>query len=268
MRGGGGGGEWGKSQSASVVGCARKSAHGPRLRWCRRRRHTSCWHHPVRWADLMAEAGPMGPGPVSHGAGPMGSGSVSHGPGPVGPGGVSHGSGPVGSHIVSHGAGKPTQHRAAAALLADKEHRFARLARRHRVAVGTIWCELLDRLVRRRIPLALVTGTSSGEVHRIVPAPILRKFSVLVTGDQVRHGKPHPEPYRTACRALRREPRTVLVLENAPYGIRSAQRAGIGVVIGLATRLRPSMLAEADLIVRTPKAAAQLISHLAGSVPI
>ena len=179
-------------------------------------------------------------------------------PGPMGPRGVSHGPGKPGSRLSV----------TAAALLREKERRFTLMVRRHHVAVDRIWHELLDRLSRQRVPLALVTGTSSAEVRRVVPAAILRSFSVLVTGDRVRHGKPHPEPYRAACRALRRQPDTVLVLENAPYGIRSAQRASIGVVIGLATRLPPSSLAEADLIVRTPKAAAQLISHLAGSGPI
>ena len=136
---------------------------------------------------------------------------------------------------------------AIAALLRRKERRFQQLARRVRVDPAlTPW---LHRLARRGIRLGLVTGTSSREVRRVVPKKILEGFDTVVTGDQVRQGKPHPEPYRTAFHRLRIRPHQAIVVENAPYGIRSARRAGAGLVIAIASSLPKRFLREAHLAV-------------------
>lgn len=139
----------------------------------------------------------------------------------------------------------------AAALLADKERRLAGLARRVRVLPA--WARVLQHLHASRVPLALVTGTSRREVLRIMPVGTRRRFRVIVTGDRVRHGKPHPEPYRMACRRLRVSPARAVVVENAPYGIRSAKRAGAGWVIAVASSLPAQFLREADEIARGPQ---------------
>ena len=76
------------------------------------------------------------------------------------------------------------------------------------------------------LPLGLVTGTSAGEMERVLPEPIRRYFSAFVTGDRVKYGKPSPEPYLTGILALHIQPKQALVVENAPYGIRSAVTAG------------------------------------------
>lgn len=54
----------------------------------------------------------------------------------------------------------------------------------------------------------------------------------LVTADKVSHGKPHPEPYLVGLEELKKlggpaiDPKTVLVLEDAPSGIASGLAAG------------------------------------------
>lgn len=142
---------------------------------------------------------------------------------------------------------QPVTTAAIAELLRDKERRFAGLARRIRVEPRL--ARLLGRLAARGIRLSLVTGTSAGEVRRIVPRRVLAAFAVVVTGDRVRRGKPHPEPYRTAMRRLGVLPRETVVVENAPYGIRSARRAGVGLVIALASSLPKRFLREAHVVV-------------------
>lgn len=49
----------------------------------------------------------------------------------------------------------------------------------------------------------------------------------MVTGDDVRHGKPDPEPYRMGLEKAGVTPNEALVVENAPLGVESAVRAGI-----------------------------------------
>lgn len=51
-------------------------------------------------------------------------------------------------------------------------------------------------------------------------------FKVIVTGDQIKHGKPHPETYLTVAKRLGRRPAECVVLEDAKSGIQSAKAAG------------------------------------------
>jgi len=108
---------------------------------------------------------------------------------------------------------------------------------------------LLKRL-SKSFSLALVTGTPRKEVRRILPKDIYGLFDVIVTSDEVRHGKPHPEPFLRALRKLKMAPHEAVVIENAPNGIRSAKRAGIK-VIAVETSLPRRYLKEADLIVKS-----------------
>src|SRR5690242_4976312 len=54
--------------------------------------------------------------------------------------------------------------------------------------------------------------------------------SALVCSDDVRKGKPDPEPYLRAARQLGVAPERCLVFEDAPAGIESARSAGMEVV--------------------------------------
>lgn len=149
------------------------------------------------------------------------------------------------------------------ALLRWKETAFMR--RRTQIRPYPVARPLLALLQRSKLPLALVTGTSRAEVRRILPAWMRRRFTAVITGDQVRHGKPHPEPYRAACRRLRQDPRQVVVVENAPFGIASARAAGIGWVVGVATSLPAAHLRQADVVLPSLKALHRYLHGLLSS---
>jgi sugar-phosphatase len=72
---------------------------------------------------------------------------------------------------------------------------------------------------------------------------------VLVTADDVSHGKPHPEPYLKGAAWIGVAPAECLVIEDAPSGIESARAGGMK-VIGLASTYAPSKLAKADAVVQ------------------
>jgi len=72
---------------------------------------------------------------------------------------------------------------------------------------------------------------------------------VLVTADDVNHGKPHPEPYLKGAEWIGVAPAECLVIEDAPSGIESARAGGMK-VIGLASTYAPSKLAKADAVVQ------------------
>lgn len=88
--------------------------------------------------------------------------------------------------------------------------------------------ELLDEIDRR----GLLKAIASSGIRRYVEAvlrvnDLLGRFSVIVSGDQVAHGKPAPDVFLAAARALNTEPQHCLVLEDAPAGVQAAKAAGM-----------------------------------------
>ncbi|MFE6157515.1 HAD-IA family hydrolase [Streptomyces sp. NPDC056486] len=72
--------------------------------------------------------------------------------------------------------------------------------------------------------------------------------SVLITADDVRCGKPDPEPYLLAAARLGVDPARCLVVEDAPAGIAAARAAGCE-VIGMLGTVEPGALTDVGLIV-------------------
>jgi HAD superfamily hydrolase (TIGR01509 family) len=88
--------------------------------------------------------------------------------------------------------------------------------------------ELLDEIER----LGLKQAIASSGIRRYVEAVLrvnglLDRFSFVITGDQVAHGKPAPDVFLAAARALNVEPSDCLVLEDAPNGVQAAKAAGM-----------------------------------------
>lgn len=73
---------------------------------------------------------------------------------------------------------------------------------------------------------------------------------VLITANDIRRGKPHPEPYLLAAEGLGLNAQNCLVVEDAPSGVASARAAGARVV-GVTTSHSAEELAGADALVRT-----------------
>ena len=90
--------------------------------------------------------------------------------------------------------------------------------------------ELLADLVAAGVPCALVTMSWRSLAEAVLGGLPENSFTVIITGDEVEHGKPHPEPYWTACRALGVEPADCVALEDSPTGVRSAVGAGVPTV--------------------------------------
>ena len=81
--------------------------------------------------------------------------------------------------------------------------------------------ELLTALPPDRYTI-VTSGTRRLATKRLqvagLPVP-----SNMITADDVNRGKPDPEPYLAGAKVLLRQPRSCLVFEDAPSGIRAAQ---------------------------------------------
>ena len=106
--------------------------------------------------------------------------------------------------------------------------------------------ELLSRLDPAR--WAIVTSGHDVLARRRLEAVGLPVPDVLVTGDAVERGKPHPEGFLRAAAALGVEAVACVVVEDAPAGIAAGRAAGARVV-GVTTTHPVDALRGADLIV-------------------
>jgi len=88
--------------------------------------------------------------------------------------------------------------------------------------------ELVRALAAAGVPQALVTMS-----YRSIAAPVVEAlpFDAVVTGDEVTHGKPHPEPYLAAARMLGVDPADCLAVEDSATGAASADAAGCVVLV-------------------------------------
>jgi HAD superfamily hydrolase (TIGR01509 family) len=91
--------------------------------------------------------------------------------------------------------------------------------------------ELLGSLRAAHVPCALVTMSYARFVAPIVAALPTGTFDAVITGDAVGRGKPHPEPYLAAARALDVLASECLAVEDSDTGATSASAAGCTVLV-------------------------------------
>jgi HAD superfamily hydrolase (TIGR01509 family) len=90
--------------------------------------------------------------------------------------------------------------------------------------------ELLTGLKAAGIPCALVSASYRVMIDAVLSHLPPDLFDVIVAGDEVRNGKPHPEPYLTAMAELQVDPANCVVIEDSPGGTQSGTAAGAFVV--------------------------------------
>jgi HAD superfamily hydrolase (TIGR01509 family) len=129
-------------------------------------------------------------------------------------------------YIRTHG-GVPMEPEDIVSALLDRM--IERLKERVRWQPGAV--ELLTGLRAHGVPCALVTGSYRRMAEVVVSALPPSTFATTVTGDEVEHGKPHPEPYLRAAAALGFAPSDCIVLEDSATGALSGLAAGARVVL-------------------------------------
>jgi beta-phosphoglucomutase len=106
------------------------------------------------------------------------------------------------------------------------------------------------RFAAERVPLAICSGAARNEIEPVVEAAgIAGCFRVVVSSDDVVHGKPDPEGYVRALELLEADPARAVVFEDTEAGVASARAAGVGRVLAMRTTLEPHRLAGADELI-------------------
>ena len=90
--------------------------------------------------------------------------------------------------------------------------------------------ELLSELRSSHVPCALVTMSWRRFAEAVLAELPDGSFNATVFGDEVSHGKPHPEPYLAAAKLLGVAPSHCVAIEDSPTGVASAHAAGCQVI--------------------------------------
>jgi HAD superfamily hydrolase (TIGR01509 family) len=88
----------------------------------------------------------------------------------------------------------------------------------------------LEQLREMKLQLAVATSSVSASARPFLDRTGIRSlFGVVVTGDEVRQGKPHPDIYLRTAKKLGIAPAACLVIEDALAGIAAAKAANMRV---------------------------------------
>jgi beta-phosphoglucomutase len=126
----------------------------------------------------------------------------------------------------------------------------------------------LLRDVRREGYLtALATQSHREQARRVLDIlGIAEEFDVVVTRDDVEHGKPDPEMHLLAARELGVGPEDCLAIEDSPAGVKAALSAGAEIV-AVTTELtrqkfRDTNLLDRSHVVDDPRTLPAIVRHL------
>lgn len=104
--------------------------------------------------------------------------------------------------------------------------------------------DVLNKVRARGLMRVLVTGSAQQSLLTRLEKHYPGQFTpeLMVTGDDVRYGKPNPEPYLMALQKAGITADEALVVENAPLGVRAAVAAGIKTIAVNTGPLDPQLL--------------------------
>ncbi len=90
----------------------------------------------------------------------------------------------------------------------------------------------LKRAKENKIKMAIGSAASLFNIDFALDNLTIRHyFDFIVSGDDVKNSKPHPETYLKGANLLKVEPSSCIVFEDAPKGVEAARNAGMQCVV-------------------------------------
>lgn len=109
-----------------------------------------------------------------------------------------------------------------------REKRFFEIIEQEGMPQKSGWKELSDFIQQHGVKTAIASSTYRQLAEKkLKAAGLLSFFEVIVTGDEVPHGKPAPDLFLKAAQRLGVLPSECVVLEDSEAGIQAAQSAGM-----------------------------------------
>jgi HAD superfamily hydrolase (TIGR01509 family) len=144
-------------------------------------------------------------------------------------------------------------------VFSDREAIFWRLLEQGLEAMPGLHAAV-DRLARAGLPLAVATSGTRAYVDFVLDRLQVRAaFAAVVSGEDVRNGKPDPETYLLAAERLHADPGDCVAVEDTTHGIAAAHGAGMRAVAVTHPMNANLDLSAADAVVADLPAAATWI---------
>jgi beta-phosphoglucomutase-like phosphatase (HAD superfamily) len=126
---------------------------------------------------------------------------------------------------------------------------------------------LLCEVRREGYPTALATQSHREQARRVLDIlGLTGEFEVVVTRDDVEHGKPDPEMHLLAARELGVGPEECLAIEDSPAGVKAALAAGAEIVAVTTDltrqKFRDTNLLDRSHVVDDPRTLPKVVRHL------
>ncbi|MEA3328964.1 MAG: beta-phosphoglucomutase family hydrolase [Candidatus Omnitrophota bacterium] len=128
-----------------------------------------------------------------------------------------------------------------------KQDYFLELLTQEGIKVYSGTLDLIKQLKQNNIRVGVISSSKNC-------LPILKKqgidnlFEVIITGFDIKKGKPDPEVFFSASQKLKLSPEECIVFEDAVLGVEAAKRGNFRCV-GIDRYREPARLAKADLVV-------------------
>jgi HAD superfamily hydrolase (TIGR01509 family) len=88
--------------------------------------------------------------------------------------------------------------------------------------------QFIDSCLAANIKTAVASSTARQVIEIILSKlGVIQKFSLIVSGEEVKSGKPSPDIFIETARKLKLSPLTCLVIEDSENGVKAAKAAGM-----------------------------------------
>ncbi|MDR0902793.1 MAG: HAD family phosphatase, partial [Opitutaceae bacterium] len=155
-------------------------------------------------------------------------------------------------HIIPNLLGwtSPDDHAEITRLARRKEEIYLEIVRERGVQALPGVAAFLHRLRDAGVPFAVGSSTQRPNIDTILGTlGFSGLFAGIVTAEDVRAGKPHPEVFLRAAEKISRAPERCVVFEDAFVGIEAARAGGMKVVAVATTNPASELQAVADRVV-------------------
>jgi HAD superfamily hydrolase (TIGR01509 family) len=152
------------------------------------------------------------------------------------------------------------QHQNTSELIAKKSIRYQELIKENL----KIYPGIVDFIKNQssKYTLALTSSSTYDEVTGVVNLLNIKDFfKIIITANDVKRGKPHPEPYLLTAKQLNVNPKECLVLEDSENGVLSAIAAGMVCVAITNTEVK-NKLEKANYIVENLESLQNILDEI------
>lgn len=110
--------------------------------------------------------------------------------------------------------------------------------------------ELIQYLLDKNIKIAVASSASLKRIKTLLEIIKLSdEFEIIISADDIKNSKPHPEIYLIAAKTLGMNPKDCIAIEDATNGVKSAKAAGMKVIGYAGSSHNTQDLSEANLII-------------------